>query len=83
MRTENYKTEYVPINIRYNGKNYDGQAKPLSTSCIDGVCYELDVILNDIPLGTIHSTKAGWTMDKIVDQKFIDAIGETILLWYE
>lgn len=80
---EDYKTEVVPVNIRYKGKDYNGEARPLVSSCKEGVCFELDITLNNEHLGTIHSTKAGWTMDKIIDQDFIDAIGETIMLWYE
>jgi hypothetical protein len=77
-----YKTELVPIELKYKGKTYAGEARPLRGSCEEGVCFELDVNLNGEHLGTIHSTKSGWTMDKISDQEFIHAIGEQILLWY-
>jgi hypothetical protein len=83
MEVENYKTEPIPLNFRYKGKTYNGQAHPLISSCSEGACFELDVTLNKEFIGTIHCTKNGWTMDKIIDQDFIDAIGETIFLWYE
>jgi hypothetical protein len=78
-----YKTEVVPLELNYKGRTFVGQARPLRGSCSEGVCFELDITLNDEYLGTIHSTKSGWTMDKISDQEFINAIGEQILLWYE
>jgi hypothetical protein len=35
------------------------------------------------PVGIIHHTKSGWKIKLVEDQKFIDAIGEQIALWYE
>jgi hypothetical protein len=78
-----YKTEIVPIEIEYKGQKYTGEARPLASSCRDGVCFELDVTLNNEILGTIHRTSGGWKMDKMTDQGFVDAIGEEIFLWYE
>jgi hypothetical protein len=78
-----YKTEIVPIEIEYKGEKYIGEAHPLIGSCRDGVCFELDIKLNNEFLGTIHRTSSGWRMDKIADQGFADAIGEEIFLWYE
>jgi hypothetical protein len=75
--------EPVPLQIEYDGKTFKGEAVPIMNTCKDGVCYELDVTLNDKQLGIIHSMKSGWKMDNIQDQKFIDAIGQEILLWYE
>lgn len=83
MPAINYKTEIVPIEISYKGKKYVGEARPLAGSCNEGRCFELDVTLNGEHLGTIHCTKNGWTMDKIIDQGFIHTIGEEIFLWYE
>jgi hypothetical protein len=81
--TETYKSEIVPIEITYKGQKYTGEGKPLSASCREGVCFDLDITLNGEYLGTIHNTKMGWTMDRATDQDFVNAIGEEILLWYE
>jgi len=75
--------EPVPLEIEYNGEVYNGDAVPVSQTCHDGVCDELDITLNDQHLGIIKCTKGGWKMDGDHDQKFIDAIGEEIFYWYE
>jgi hypothetical protein len=78
-----YKKEPVPIGIEYKGTKYNGEALPLKDSCREGVCFELDVTLNNEHLGTIHCTRAGWRMDHVADQGLVNAIGEEIFLWYE
>jgi hypothetical protein len=75
--------EPVPLEIEYDGKVYKGEAMPISQTCHDGVCDELDITLNDENLGIIKCTKGGWKMDTVKDQKFIDTIGEEIFYWYE
>ena len=79
----NYKTANVPIDITCRGKQYQGKAVPLSSTCHDGVCFELDVELNNKHLGIIHGDEKGWRMNEVNDQQLVDAIGEEILLWYE
>ena len=76
------KTETVPLAINYKGERFIGEARPLMSSLVEGEFLELDVLLNKEELGTIHHTKGGWRMDKIVDQDFIDVIAEEIRLWY-
>src|SRR5688572_14123461 len=75
--------EPVPIEIEYNGETYTGEAIPISQTCHDGVCDELDITLNDQHLGIIKCTKSGWKMDGAKDQGLVDAIGEEIFFWYE
>jgi hypothetical protein len=75
--------EPVPIQFEYNGEEYKGEGVPVLETCMDGVCYELDITLNDRQLGIIKKMKSGWKMDLVKDKKFIDAIGENIMLWYE
>jgi len=77
------ENEPVPIEMEYKGRTYKGEGVPIPGTCHGGVCYELDIMLNNESLGIIRSGKTGWKMDNITDQKFIDAIGEEILLWYE
>ncbi len=77
------ENEAVPLTVDYKGKTYVGKAIPISNTCHDGVCDELDVTLNDEHLGIIRYTPSGWKMDGRDDQGFIDAIGEEIFFWYE
>jgi hypothetical protein len=79
----NYKTATVPIDITCRGKQYKGMAVPLSNTCHDGVCFELDVKLNNQHLGIIHGDEKGWQINGVNDQELVDAIGEEIMLWYE
>ena len=73
----------IPIEIEYNGKVYKGEGVPVPETCHDGVCFQLDITLNEENLGIIRSGKSGWKMDNIKDQKFVDAIGNEIQLYYE
>lgn len=77
-----YKKEHVPIDIEYHGVKYKGEATPISASCRDGVCFELEISLNDELIGIINSTMHGWVMQGEMEQDFADKIGEEILLWY-
>lgn len=78
-----YKKEAVPLKVSYKGKKYTGIARPLSDTCREGVCFELEVVLNDLSPGIIFAGKdLHWTMDG-VEQGLVNAIGEEILLWYE
>ena len=56
---------------------------PISQTCVDGVCSELDVTINDQSIGIIKRLKSGWKIDGAKDQKFVDAIGERIEEWYQ
>ena len=75
--------EVIPLELEYNGKTYKGEGVPVPGTCEAGVCFQLDITLNDESLGIIRSGKSGWKMDHIKDQKFIDAIGQEIMLYYE
>ena len=77
------ETEVIPIEFEYNGENFKGEGVPIPETCADGVCFQLDVTLNDESLGIIRSGKSGWKMDGVDDQKFVDAIGQEIMLYYE
>ena len=75
--------EPIPLEFDYNGTTYKGEAFPVTPVCDEDVCYEMDVMLNEEPLGIIHCTDKGWRMKNVKDQKLVDAIGEEIFLWYE
>ena len=83
-KKEKYKTELVPLEVFYKGESYTGFAKPISSSCHDDVCFELDITLNGEQLGTIYcSQNMQWKMKNVSDQGLIDKLGEEIALWYE
>ncbi|MGE7777655.1 hypothetical protein ACQKLP_23255 [Chitinophaga sp. NPDC101104] len=75
--------EPVPLEFEYDGKTYKGEAFPISPTCHDGVCDQLEITLNDENLGIIRCMKSGWKLDGVKDQGLIDAIGEEIFLWFE
>jgi hypothetical protein len=72
----------VPVEFEYNNSTYKGEAVPITGTCADGICYEMDVMLNNDPLGIIRYAKSGWKMDLVKDQKLVDAIGERIMDWF-
>jgi len=78
-----FKSGIVPLSFEYKGHAYQGRAVPVTTSCRQDVCFELDIYLNDEYLGQIHSYDGEWLMPGVEDQELINAIGERILLWYE
>ena len=80
---EHLEKEVIPLELEYDGKNYKGEGVAVPGTCEDGVCFQLEVTLNDENLGIIRSGKSGWKMDKIEDQEFVDAIGNEIQLYYE
>ena len=69
--------------FEYEGEIYKGEAMPVSQTCVDGFCSELEVIINDQAIGIIKRLKNGWKIDGTKDQKFVDAIGEEIEDWYQ
>lgn len=74
--------EPVPIEFEHNGEIYRGGAMPISQTCVDQVCAELDVTINDKHFGIIKRMKNGWKIDGVKDQKMVDQIGEEITNWY-
>jgi hypothetical protein len=75
--------EVIPLEFEYKGNTFKGEGVPVPGTCHDGVCFQLDITLNDENLGIIHSAKNGWKMEQVKDQHFIDAIGQEIMLYYE
>ena len=73
----------IPLELEYNGQTFKGEGVPVPETCMEGVCFQLDITLNEESLGIIRSGKSGWKMDNVKDQKFVDAIGQEIMLYYE
>jgi hypothetical protein len=80
---EQLQKEPVPVEFEYGGESFRGEAVPISQTCHDGVCAELDVSLNDMHVGIIKRLTNNWRIDGAKDQKFVDAIGEEIEKWYK
>lgn len=76
------KKEPLPIEFEYEGKEYHGEAMPISQTCTDGVCSELDITINDRNFGIIKRMKNGWKIDGAKDQKLVDKIGDEISEWF-
>ena len=74
--------EPVPIEFEYENETYTGEAIPVSQTCFDGVCSELDISLNDQHIGIIKRMSKGWKIDGAKDQHLVNAIGQQIESWY-
>ena len=75
--------EVIPLEFEYKGTLYKGEAIPVQETCEGEVCYQLDVTLNEEPMGIIRMMKTGWKMDLVKDAKLVQTIGEVIRAWYE
>lgn len=82
LEREPEKTVPIPLRFEYRGKQYDGVAVPVMSSCDEGVCHQLDITLNKKHLGVIRNTANGWKITG-VPQGLTNAVGEYILDWYE
>jgi hypothetical protein len=74
--------EPVALQFEYDGQLYKGDAVPISATCADGMCSELDVTINDQHIGIIKKMTHHWKIDGAKDQKFVDLIGEQIEQWF-
>lgn len=77
------KKEPIPISFEYEDEIYKGDAVPISQTCVDGICAELDVSINDQHIGIIKRLKNNWKIDGSKDQKFVDLIGHEIENWHK
>src|SRR5688572_28531215 len=77
------ETEVIPLEFEYNGTVFKGEGVPVPETCQEGVCFQLEITHTHEGLGIIRSGKTGWKMDNVDDQKFVNAIGEEIMLHYE
>lgn len=80
---EKLEQDPIPLEIQYKGKTLKGEAVPVSQTCREKVCYELEVSLDNTNLGLIQCTPKEWKMKYVADKKLVHAIGEEISEWYE
>jgi hypothetical protein len=78
---EQLEKEPVPVEFEYEDEIYKGEAIPISQTCMEGICSEFEVSLNDQAIGIIKRMTHNWKIDGAKDQKFVDAIGEEIEKW--
>ena len=72
----------IPIEFEFNGILYKGEGLPITQTCSEDVCYEIDITLNDESLGILKHYKSGWKMDR-VEPKLAKAIGAEIEEYFE
>jgi hypothetical protein len=75
--------EPVPIKFTYKDVEYKGEGVPVPGACLNGVCYDLDINLNGRHVGMLHRLKNSWKIEGVDDEKFVEAIGDVVTLWYE
>jgi hypothetical protein len=75
--------EPIPLQFEYDGKLYSGEAVPVPQTCVNGVCSEFDISLNDKSSGIIKRLTSSWRIDGAKDQKLVTMIGKQIEEWYE
>lgn len=75
--------EPVPIKFTYKDVEYKGEGVPVPGACSNGVCYDLDINLNGRHVGMLHRLKNNWKIEGEEDEKFVEAIGDVVTLWYE
>jgi hypothetical protein len=75
--------EPIPIHFEYNGITYKGEGVPISQTCAKGICYEVDITLNDENLGILRYAKSGWKMDLVEDKKLVKAIGAVVMEYFD
>jgi len=72
-----------PINFRYDGKQYDGQIRPLQTELQRRLPTSFQVFLNHVYCGLIRRKGFEWETDSPKCAVMVDVIGNHIDNWYE
>jgi hypothetical protein len=82
LKKEPEKTVPVLLDFTYRDTKYEGVGIPVISSCLDGVCQQLDITLNKEHLGVLRCTRNGWKITGI-KQGLVNAIGDEVFHWYE
>lgn len=72
----------VPLDFTYRKEAFSGKAMPVPAACAEDVCTSLDVTLNDVHLGILRRTDAGWKISGAKRQGLVNAIGSQVEEWY-
>lgn len=73
----------VPLKFTFRDVEYKGEGVPVPGTCNNGVCYDLEINLNGRHVGILHRLKNNWKIEGVEDEKFVNAIGDVVSLWYE
>jgi hypothetical protein len=73
-----FKQKPIALAFEYQGEMLKGEALPVSETCHDGICDELEITLNDEYRGILRHLKSGWKMEGEPDKKFVKALGEAV-----
>ena len=83
LKKEPEEVSPVPIELEYKKKQYKGMGIPVMSTCKNGVCYELDITLNNEPMGILRNTPKGWKINEVKQQGLVKAIGQYVMDWYK
>lgn len=72
-----------PINFNYDGKQYRGEVRPLSTGMEKRIPTRFQVFLNNIYYGSVQRSGAHWETDSLKCGVLMDKIGHHIYDWYD
>ena len=67
-----------PINFRYDGKQYNGQIRPLHTGLQQGLPISFQVFLNHVYCGLIRRRGTEWETDSPKCAVMVEVIGNHI-----
>ncbi|HET6254015.1 MAG TPA: hypothetical protein VFE32_08070 [Puia sp.] len=70
-----------PITFRYDGKQYNGQVKPLQTGQRLPTLFQ--VFLNNVYCGLVRKKGVDWETDSPKCAVMVEVIGNNIEDWYE
>lgn len=73
----------IPLSVEYKNTLYQGTAVPVPTACEDGVCYNLDITLDQKHLGVMRYDGKKWKITELKPQGLVNAIGDQIFEWYQ
>ena len=71
-----------PISFHYDGKEYDGQIKPLETGALRGRPTAFQIFLNNVYYGLVKQKGMDWETDSPKCAIMVDIIGNQIYDWY-
>jgi hypothetical protein len=72
----------IPLQFTYKDEKFSGEALPVMASCLNGECTQWEITLNGVHSGIIRKMKSGWKLHHAKDQKFVNAIGKSILAFF-
>lgn len=72
----------MPLKFSDKDVEYKLERIPVPETCINGVCCDPDINVNGRHVAIIHRLKNGCKIEG-EDEKFVNVIGDVVMLWYE